>query len=326
MKNSFILKQDDLILMKVLITDYVHEFLIDRLKNSGFDVDYLPEINFNQVRSIIHCYTVAVINTKTPFDKTMMDEAKALKLIVRLGSGLEIIDLDYANEKGIIVKNTPEGNRQSVAEHALGLLLALLNNIVKSNNEIKDFIRKREENRGYELNGKTLGIIGFGNTGSCFARILSGFDIKVLAYDKYKQRFADNFRNVIETDMKEIFEKCDIISFHIPLTEETVYMGDMNFFEKFRKDIFLINTSRGKILNTNDLIKALRSGKIKGAALDVLENENPLDYSKLEKLMYKDLFSLENVIVTPHIAGWTLESREKIAELTYKSIIKYSGV
>lgn len=312
--------------MKVLITDHVHELLIEKLKIAGYQVDYLPEIGIDEVKSIVHDYHVVVINTKTPFCRDMIERAGSLRLIVRLGSGLEIIDIDYADQKGIIVKNTPEGNRQSVAEHALGMLLALLNNIVKSNIEIRQFNRKREENRGNELTGKTLGIIGFGNTGSCFARILAGFDINILVYDKYKQRFADNYRNVIETDMNEIFEKCDILSFHIPLTDETVYLGDMNFYRKFRKDIFLINTSRGKVLDTKDLIMALRSGKIKGAALDVLENENPLSYSEEEKLLYKELFSFENVIITPHIAGWTYESKEKIAELTYKRIIQYSGI
>ena len=310
--------------MKVLITDHVHESLFERLRNSGFEVDYYPEIVIDEVKYIIRDYSIVVINTKTPFDKEMIDLARSLKLIVRLGSGLEIIDLEYASLKGIVVRNTPEGNRQSVAEHALGMLLSLLNNIVKSNIETKKFQRKREENRGIELEGKTIGIIGFGNTGSSFAKVLSGFDVNILAYDKYKQRFADNYRNVIEADLSEIFEKCDILSFHIPLTDETVYMGDMNFFMKFKKDFFLINTSRGRILNTKNLIEALKSGKIRGAALDVLENETPSSYSEKEMLMYRELFSFENVIITPHIAGWTKESKEKIANLTYKCIIQYS--
>jgi D-3-phosphoglycerate dehydrogenase len=267
-------------------------------------------------------YNIVVINTKTPFDREMIDIAKSLQLIVRLGSGLEIIDTEYAKVKEIQVLNTPEGNRQSVAEHALGLLLALLNRIIISNYQVKDFSWLREANRGTELNGKTVGIIGFGNTGSSFAKILSGFDVKILAYDKYKQRFADNYRNVIETEMTEIFENCDILSLHIPLTSETFHLGDVNYFKKFKKDIFLLNTARGKIIKTEDLIGSLKSGKIKGAALDVLENENFKSFSQTEKVMLEELFSFPNVIVTPHIAGWTHESKEKIALLTYKSIIQ----
>lgn len=308
--------------MKILITDQVHLPLIDKLKSSQFQVDYLPEISIDVVRDNIFKYDVAVINTRTPFDKNMIDLARRLKLIVRLGSGLEIVDLEYAAEKGILVKNTPEGNRQAVGEHALGLLLALTKNIVKSNCEVKNFTFNREENRGSELEGKTLGIIGFGNTGSSFARILSGFDMNILAYDKYKQRFAKNFRNVIETDLYEIFEECDILSFHIPLTAETVLMGDRNFFSKFRKDFILINTSRGKIINTNHLLEALNSGKITAAGLDVLENENPASYSAAERKLYDKLFSMDNVIITPHIAGWTSESRKKISALTFDIIKK----
>jgi D-3-phosphoglycerate dehydrogenase len=307
--------------MKVLITDDVHVSLIEKLKDIDFTVDYFPLIQLNEVKNIIQNYEIIVINTKTVMDKEMIDLAKKLRLIVRLGSGLEIIDLEYAAFKGIKVVNTPEGNRQAVAEHALGLLLALLNKIAKSNYQVKNFEWNRESNRGLELNGKTIGIIGFGNTGSSFARLLAGFDVNILGYDKYKQRFAQDFRNVKETVPEEIFKCSDILSFHVPLTEETVFMGDMNFFKKFKKDIFLINTSRGKVIRTNELISALKTGKVSGAGLDVLENENPSRYSDIEKEMYSELFSLENVIVTPHIAGWTKESKEKIAELVYKNIV-----
>lgn len=306
--------------MKVLITDDVDNSLITKLKSIDVSVDYFPKIQLSEVKNIIQNYEIIVINTRTVMDKEMMDLAVKLQLIIRLGSGLEIIDLEYASTKGIKVINTPEGNRQAVAEHALGLLLALMNNIVPSCNQVRNFVWNRESNRGLELNGKTIGIIGFGNTGSSFARLLAGFDVNILAYDKYKQRFAEDFRNVKETVPEEIFECSDVLSFHVPLTEETVFMGDMNFFNKFKKDIFLINTSRGKVIRTNELISALKSGKVRGAGLDVLENENPSRYSDIEKEMYSELFSLKNVIVTPHIAGWTKESKEKIAELVYKKI------
>lgn len=312
--------------MRVLITDHVHELLIQKLISSSYQVDYYPDIDNQYIKSIIHQYHVVVINTRTPFNREMIDLSKTLRLIVRLGSGLDIIDCEYADQKGIHVCNTPEGNRQAVAEHALGLLLGLLNRIVISNEQVKSLTWRREENRGIEIEGKTLGIIGFGNTGSSFAKLLSGFNLKILAYDKYKQRFAENYRNVIETDMTEIFRNCDVLSLHIPLTSETVHLCDMNFFKRFEKDIFLLNTSRGKIIKTSDLISCIRSGKIKGAALDVLENENPGSYNGNEKLMYEQLFSFSNVIVTPHIAGWSVESKEKIAELTYKCIIQYAPV
>ncbi|MEZ4906607.1 MAG: NAD(P)-dependent oxidoreductase [Saprospiraceae bacterium] len=305
----------------ILITDYVHEFLIENLINDGFKVDYFPDITLVEVKEIINNYEGIVINTKIPIDKEMMDLGARLKVIVRLGSGLEIVDLNYAKEKGIIVKNTPEGNRNAVGEHALGMLLALMNNIVIANNEVKEFNWEREKNRGNELEGKTIGIIGFGNTGSAFAKLLSGFDIKILAYDKYKQRFASEFRNTIETDLKEIFEESDIVSFHVPLTKETYHMGNTDFFKSFNKDVFVINTSRGKVIKTEDLIENLSTKKIKGAAIDVFENEHPSTYTDDEKLMYSNLLSMENVVATPHIAGWTKESKFKIGKLTYTSLI-----
>jgi len=307
--------------MRVLITDFVHELLIEGLKNAGFEVTYLPEIKLDEVKSIIHDYCVIVINTKTVMDKEMIDKAGELKLIVRLGSGLDIIDLDYTKLKNIKVVNTPEGNRNAVAEHALGLLLSLFNNINTSNWEVKKMQWSREKNRGIELDGKTIGIIGFGNTGSQFAKKLSGFDVNILAFDKYKQRFADNIRYVKETSLDSIFKEADVISFHVPLTKETIYFFNNEFIYKVKKDFFLINTSRGKVVNTKDLISGLEKGKVKGAVLDVLENEKVDLYSPDEVKMYKKLFSMPNVIVTPHIAGWTKESKVKISELTLESIL-----
>ncbi len=306
--------------MKILVTDGVHEFLINNLENDGHEVLYLPQIELKEVRKIIKEYEVVVINTKTKMDKEMIDLAENLKLIVRLGSGLDIIDLDYCAEKNIIVRNTPQGNRNAVAEHALGMLLSLLNNIVVSSNQVKQFEWLREQNRGIELEGKTIGIIGFGNTGSSFAKLLSGFDVKVLAYDKYKKGFTDDLDYVIESDMKTLFKECDILSLHIPLTEETNHLVDYDFINRFDKNIFFINTSRGKIVDTVSLIKALDSGKIVGAALDVLENEKIKKLNIEEKKQYKNILNRTNVIVTPHIAGWTFESKFKIAKAVYQSV------
>lgn len=309
--------------MKILITDNVHQLLIDNLEKSGFKITYLPEITWDEVFDIIDDYCAIVINTKTKMNKKMLDKAKNLKVIVRLGSGLDIIDLDYAHKKNIIVERTPEGNRNAVAEHSMGLLLSLLNNIVTSNIEVRNFQWNREKNRGLELEGKTIGLIGFGNTGTSFAKKLKCFDLNILVYDKYKQRFQEEFRYVSETGMNRLFEECDILSLHIPLTKETFHLVNEEFINKFKKNIYLINTSRGKIIDTKDLIKGLESGKIKGAALDVLENEKPWTYDEEEKMNYQKLFSMENVIVTPHIAGWTLESKEKIAKFTFEKIMKY---
>ena len=309
--------------MKVLITDNVHKLLIDNLLEDGYNVTYLPDIDLLSVRSIIKDYSVIVINTKTRMDKSMLDLATKLKLIIRLGSGLDIIDLDYAAKLGVIVKNTPEGNRNAVAEHAMGLILALFNKINISNSEMKNFEWNREKNRGIELEGKTIGIIGFGNTGGSFAEKLKGFNVEIIVYDKYRQRFDESFRYLDQTGMESLFEKCDVLSLHIPLTEETRYLVNTEFINKFKKNIYLINTSRGKIVNTTDLIKALKSGKVKGAVLDVFENEKPETYIADEIKMYNELFAMPNVITTPHIAGWTKESKEKIAGFSYEKIVKY---
>ncbi len=306
--------------MRVLITDGVHEFLISNLQNAGHEVLYLPKIELEEVKKIIKGFEVIVINTKTKMDREMIDLAENLKLIVRLGSGLDIIDLDYCAEKNIIVKNTPEGNRNAVAEHALGMLLGLLNNIVISSNQVKQFQWLREQNRGIEIEGKTIGIIGFGNTGSTFAKLLRGFDVEVLAYDKYKQGFADDLDYVTEVDMKTIFKECDILSLHIPLTDETNYLVNDDFINGFDKNIFIVNTSRGKIIDTDALIEGLDSGKIVGAALDVLENEKIKILDDKQKKQYKNILNRENVIVTPHIAGWTFESKFKIAKAVYDNI------
>jgi len=308
-------------LRKVLITDFVHDLLIEDLEDAGFEAVYLPKIKLDEVKAIIHRYCVVVINTKTVMDREMIDKAINLKLIVRLGSGLDIIDLEYAKQKNVKVVNTPEGNRNAVAEHALGLLLSLFNNICISNWEVKEMQWNREKNRGIELYGKTIGIIGFGNTGSQFAKKLSGFDVNILAFDKYKQRFADNIRYVKETSLDSIFKEADVISFHVPLTKETKYFFNKEFIEKVEKDFYLINTSRGMVVNTEDLIEGLETGKVKGAVLDVLENEKLNSYSPAEMKMYKKLFSMANVVVTPHIAGWTNESKIKIAELSLKNIL-----
>ena len=307
---------------KVLITDFVHQHLIDGLTEMGYEVEYNKNITLKQTAKIISDYNGIIINSKTVMDRAMMDRATRLKFIGRLGSGLEIIDLAYAKEKKISVFNSPEGNRNAVAEHALGMLLALANNLIRADREVKDFKWNREKNRGFELEGKTIGIIGFGNTGSSFARVLSGFGVKVLAYDKYKKDYTDGLDHVKKASMNQLLKKADIISLHIPLTPDTLKMVDDRFFEKCKVGAILINTSRGKIIDIKALEKALRTKRLTGLCLDVMPNEKPKTYTAEEKQSYSRLFNRNNVLVSPHVAGWTHESLFKIADVLLRKIKK----
>jgi D-3-phosphoglycerate dehydrogenase len=237
-----------------------------------------------------------------------------LKFVGRLGSGLDIIDLPYANEKDIQIVNSPEGNRNAVAEHAIGMLLALMNKMLQGDQEVRKFHWDREKNRGREITNLTIGIIGFGHTGSTFAKRLSGFDCKILAYDKYKVNYTENLPYVEKTSMEKIQKEADIISFHLPFTSETLHLADKEFLDLCKKGVIIINTSRGKVLKTKDLLIALNIGQVGGACLDVFENEKTLTYTIEEKNMYNSLYMMPNVVLTPHVAGWTVESKEKIAK------------
>lgn len=300
---------------KILITDHVHSLLIDGLQQIGYECDYRPAIQTKEVFDIIHNYIGLVINSKIKVDKAMFDQAASLKFVGRLGSGMEIVDLKYAQQKDIAILRSPEGNRNAVAEHAMGMLLALNNKLLVADREVRNFHWDREGNRGLELEGKTIGIIGFGNTGRALAEKLAGWNVKVLAYDKYKEGYVDDLPFVQEVQMETIQEQVDILSLHIPLTSETKYLVDDGFIEKFNKPIILINTARGPIVQTEYLIKMLKSGKLKGACLDVFENEKTATYTEQERVMYSELFQLENTVLSPHVAGWTQESKQKLAEI-----------
>ena len=299
---------------KILITDELHPLLKEGLEQDGFVVDYCPAISSEEVLEIIHEYEGLIINSKVYAGKELLERATKLKFVCRAGSGLEVIDLDYAKKKNVIAFNSPEGNRNAVAEHALGMLLNLLNNISKADRELRNKEWKREENRGNELSGKTIGLIAFGNTAQAFAKILKGFDVKILAYDKYKT----NLEN--ESSLHNIFEQADVLSLHLPLTEETKCMIDYAFFSSFKKPIWLINTSRGKVLRTNDLLQAVNEGKVIAAALDVFENERLSSLNETEKKDFEALISDNRILLTPHIAGWTYESKKKIAEVLLEKI------
>ena len=305
---------------KILITDEVHALLPEGLQETGFEVHYRPKIRAEEVLEIIGDYEGLVINSKVYVGKEMIDRAVQLKFVCRAGSGLEVIDLEYAKNKNIIAFNSPEGNRNAVAEFALGALLNMMRNVSKSNSEVKQKLWNREENRGVELSGKTLGMIAFGNTAQAFAKLLSGFDVQILAYDKYYNGFTSG--HIKEADLEEIFEKADILSLHLPLTTETAFMIDYNFLSKFKKPYWLLNTSRGKVLDTSALITHISQGTITGAALDVLENEKITSLSPAETDIFNSLIEEKRIFLSPHIAGWTHESKVKIAQVLLAGITK----
>ena len=299
---------------RVLITDYVHPILITGLRDLGYFVHYIPEIEREQVLDWIHNCAGIVINTKTVADADLIVAAQALKWIARLGSGLDIIDLHAAQSRGIIVISTPQANANAVAEHVFGMLLCLMRNIAIADGEVRQGLWNREKNRGRELRGKTVGVIGFGHTGSAFASKFEGWDVRVMAYDKYKTHYTGNSFFIHESTLQEVLSSSDIISLHLPLTAETRQMVDPSFLSRCKPGAILLNSSRGKVLNTAALLEALQSGHVSGACLDVFENEKPDTYSRAEKVLYKTLASMDNVILTPHVAGWTFESKRRIAE------------
>jgi D-3-phosphoglycerate dehydrogenase len=308
-------------MQKVLFIDSVHPLIAERLTEQGLRCEMFTGFSRKELmEQISDCYGI-IIRSKFTIDREVLDRATVLRFIGRVGAGMENIDVPYAESKGIACLNSPEGNRDAVGEHTLGMLLAMVNNILKADREVRSGTWEREGNRGIELKGKTIGIIGYGNMGSAFAQRLKGFESEVISYDKYKTGYSDG--NTRETALDELFAKADIVSLHVPLTEETHYMADDTFLGRFTKNIWLINTSRGPVVKTSDLIKNLRSGKLLGAALDVLEYEDS-SFEGLGTAMPDDLkylVSAGNVILTPHIAGWTRESNVKLATVLVAKIL-----
>jgi D-3-phosphoglycerate dehydrogenase / 2-oxoglutarate reductase len=288
----------------------MHESLFAMLKDIGWEPDYQPDITRDQVRSQHKGYQGLIVRSKTPIDRELLGDQPTLKVIGRAGAGLDNLDLPYLLEKNIHVVHASEGNRDAVGEHAVGLLLALNRNIGRADQEVKKFIWAREANRGREIMDKTIGIIGYGNTGRAFARRLSGFGCNVLAYDKYKTNFSDAFCRAV--DLEVIFEETDILSLHIPLTGETRMLVDIDYLKRFKKPIILINTARGEIVSLAAVHKALVQGLLRGVALDVLENEKLNTFSASQAEAFNFLRERSDVIFTPHIAGWTYESHVKI--------------
>ncbi|KHJ37332.1 D-3-phosphoglycerate dehydrogenase [Pedobacter glucosidilyticus] len=296
---------------KILIVDDLHPAFKIAAQDLGYEVDDLPLIKKSEVLEILHRYEGLAIRTKFRVDKEVIDAAPNLKFVARAGAGMDNIEVAYADEKNIQLINAPEGNSDAVGEHAIGMLLSLMNNLRKADIEIRNGKWDREGNRGYELKGKTVGIIGYGHMGQSFARKLKGFEIKVLAYDKYKTRFTDDFAT--EASMEEIVKYADVLSLHIPLTKETRQMVDEEYLRHFRRPIFFINLARGEIVNTQAVLNAIKEGKIIGAGLDVLETEK---FPALgEQNWYTALSENPKVLLSPHVGGWTFDSYRKISEV-----------
>lgn len=306
-------------MQKILITDLADTLLADGLTKAGYHCDYRPEISYQEALNIIQDYVGVVINSKILVNKDFLARARNLRFVARLGSGLEIIDLPAAAAAGVAVHSSPAGNCDAVAEQAMAMLLALLVNLRRADAQVRRFDWQREANRGQELMSKTVAIIGFGHTGAAFAKRLSGFGCKILAYDKYKQNYAPDY--VQESTMEEIFAAADVLSFHLPLTEETRYLADNQYLSQFKNNIILVNTARGQIIKTEVLVANLQSGKISAAALDVFENEKPNTFSPEEKALFAQLYEMQNVILSPHIAGWTQESKKRLAQILLAKIL-----
>ncbi len=307
--------------MKILLLDHNHPLITEQLLAKGFILEEDFTSSYDEVLKKIDHYGGIIIRSRIPLDKNFLENARNLKFIARVGAGMENIDLKAAKELGIELINSPEGNRDSVAEHVVGMLLILMNRLFIASNEVKNGIWKREENRGDELLGKTFGIIGYGNMGKATAKRLSGFGVEVIFHDILPD-LEDEFAT--QVSLERLQKEADVLSLHIPLDESTKYLVDEKFISKMKKNFYFVNTARGKNVKTSALVNAIKNGQVLGAALDVLEYEKS-SFENLDSSSENDdlqfLLSSEKVIVTPHIAGWTHQSKEKLAQFIVDKIV-----
>lgn len=304
---------------RCLIIDSIQEVIIKNLENEGVIVDYMPNITREEILKVVEAYEILVVRGKTRIDCKIIEKGKCLKIIARAGSGLDILDVDCIRSKNIIIVNSPEANRDAVGDHTVGMLLALMNKIHVADRQVRAKIWERENNRGYELQGKIVGIVGYGNMGSAFATRLQGFGCRVIAFDKYKTGFGNVKCRAVSMD--EVFDQADILSLHVPLTDETRWMVDEPYIDRFKKCFFLLNTSRGEVVPMKSVVYGLKSGKLMGVALDVLECEK-LEMLNIEQnRCFEYLIGSDKTLLTPHVGGWSYESYEKISKVLSKKII-----
>ncbi len=296
---------------KILIADHLHPAFKEEAERLGYECDDMPLISRQETLAILADYSGIAIRTKFLIDREIIDAGINLKVIARAGAGMDNVDEEYAISKGITCINAPEGNRDAVGEHVIGMLLSLLNNLRNGDEQIRKGIWDREGNRGWELKGKTVAIIGYGNNGRSLAQKLSGFEVNVIAYDKYKTGFSDQY--VTEVSMEQVVKHADVLSFHIPLTRETKALFNEEYLFHFKKQIILLNASRGEIVKTQAVVDGLRNGRISAAGLDVLEVEKFPALS--EQPWFNELRASNRVILSPHVAGWSIESYRKISEV-----------
>lgn len=306
--------------MKIAILDKVHPLFVEKFTQNGWICENHHESTREELLKIIDQYNGIILRSRIKMDEDFLSHCSNLKFIGRPGAGLENIDLEYCSKKNISVFRSPEGNCDAVGEHVIGSLLSLFNNLKKADSEVRNGIWLREENRGFELKGKTFAIIGYGYMGEAVAKKLKGFEVNVIAYDKYKTNFSNDF--VKEVTLNEIYETANIVSLHTPLTIETIGLVNSSFINQFKKSFYLINTARGKSVITKDLVLAIENGKIKGACLDVFDFESTtFENSDTQSDDYKSISSLSSIVLSPHIAGWTFEAKEKMASYLIDKII-----
>ena len=303
---------------KCLIIDRMHECIIPLLEEAGYQVDYRPGLSRDEVLAIIPEYAGLIVRSKLAVDQEVVHRATALRFVGRAGAGVDQLDTDALAARNIAVLNAPEGNRDALAEHMVGMLLTLLNKIHLADRQIRSGTWDREGNRGVELMGKTVGLVGYGYMGRAFAQRLSGFGVNVLAYDKYKRNYGDAYAS--EASMNQLYKQANIISFHVPLTAETRNMVNETYLNRFQKDIFFLNSARGQIATLKTLAEGLQRGQLRGVALDVLENERLSQLTDEQRPYFDELRQSDRVLLTPHVAGWTYESYEKISRVLAEKI------